>query len=98
MLWKPVDSITTKNMNQKSVCSKITIPTAQETWIDIFPFIEDLECDKIYTLPYKISKEPFLQSIQYNILNRIVNCNERLFKWKITPSNICNYCEDIDTL
>ena len=98
MLWKPLDSITSKNMNQKSVCKKITMPTAQETWTDLFPFLEDLEWSKIYTLPYKITKEPFLQSLQYKILNRILNCKERLFKWKITESNICNYCDNIDTL
>ena len=98
MLWKPLDSITTKNINQKYINSKIVRPTAEETWIDIFPFLEDLEWSKIYTLPYKITKEPFLQSLQYKVLNRIVNCKERLFKWKISENNICNYCENIDTL
>ena len=98
MLWKPLDNITTKNINQKATYCKITTPTAQDTWIDIFPFLEDLDWGKIYTLPYKITKEPFLQSLQYKILNRIVNCRERLFKWKITENNICNYCENIDTL
>ena len=73
-------------------------PTAQEMWVNIFPFLENLEWDKIYLLPYKITSEPFLQSLQYKILNRILNCNERLFKWQISESHICSYCEHIDTL
>ena len=73
-LWK---------LRLKWLSNKITKPTLQETWINIFPFLEDLEWDKILTLPYKTSREPFLQSLQYKVLNRILNCNERLAKWKI---------------
>ena len=55
----------------KAIESKIKPPTAQETW------------SEIYLLPYKITKEPYFQSLQYKILNRILNCNERLYKWNI---------------
>ena len=80
MLWKPLDSITSKSINNKYINSKIVRPSAQETWIDIFPFLEDLKWSKIYTLPYKITKKTFPYSLQYMVLNRIVNCKERLFK------------------
>ena len=52
----------------------------------------------ISILPYKITSDPFLQNLQYQILNRILNCNDRLFKWQINEDNICNYCDQIDTL
>ena len=39
-----------------------------------------------------------MQSFQYKILNRILNCRERLYRWKITDTNICLYCETADTL
>ena len=32
------------------------------------------------------------------MLNRILNCNENLYKWKIKPDNICIYCDKIDTI
>ena len=48
MLWKPINIITSKNINLKMVGSKISRPTAQDTWINIFPFLENLEWDKIY--------------------------------------------------
>ena len=52
MLWKPLDCITTQNINQKAVFYQITKSSAQNTSIDIFPFVEDLDWGKIYTLPY----------------------------------------------
>ena len=93
-----LENIKSKNINQKSVCDQIKKATAQETWINIYPFLENLEWDTIYLLPYKITSEPFLQSLQYKILNRILNCKDRLLKWKISESNKCNYCDQIDTL
>ena len=31
-------------------------------------------------------------------MNRILNCNERLYKWNISENNKCFYCNNIDTL
>ena len=66
--------------------------------INIYSFLENLEWDAIYLLPYKITSEPFLQNLQYKILNRILNCNNQLFTLKITESNKCYDCNQIDTL
>ena len=74
-VWKPLENRTSQNINQKSVHKKIKKLTAQEMWADIFPVLESLEWSKIYLLPCKITSEPFLQSLQYQILNRILNCN-----------------------
>ncbi len=73
-------------------------PTATDTWINEFPFLETADWEKIYKISFKITCEPYLQSFQYKILNRILNCNERLHKWKITKENICTFCEEIDTI
>lgn len=70
----------------KAIESKIKPPTAQETWMNIYPFLETIEWSEIYLLPYKITKEPYFQSLQYKILNRILNCNERLYKWNISEN------------
>ena len=37
-------------------------------------------------------------SFQYKILNRITNCREKLFLWKIVQNNKCIYCNDVDGL
>ena len=67
MLWKPLDSKTIKNINQKATYCKITTPTAQDTWIDIFSFLEDLDWgENIYSTlqNYKgtFAPEPTIQN------------------------------------
>ena len=49
-------------------------------------------------LPYKHTIEPYLQTFQYKIINRLLNCNEKLFTWKVKSSNKCVYCECVDTI
>jgi len=49
-------------------------------------------------MPYKTITEPYFQSFQYKIINRILNCNEKLHKWGFKTSNQCSYCNEIDTL
>ena len=43
-------------------------------------------------------KWSFPPSLQYNFFNIILNCKDRIFKCKISESNKCNYCNQIDTL
>ena len=35
---------------------------------------------------------------QYKVLNRILNCKDKLFTWKISEDNKCIYCNAIDTI
>ena len=78
--------------------NKIQFPTAIEKWINSFPFMESVDWSKIYSLPFTIIKEPYFHSFQYKVLNRIINCKDKLFTWKISEDNICIYCNNIDTL
>ena len=47
-----------RNINTKA-------PTAIDKWVDLFPFMENLEWDKIFQLPYRITTETYIQSFQY---------------------------------
>ena len=47
-------------------------PTAMETWINIFPFLENQDWGSIYKTLFDVSNKTYLQSFQYNILNRIL--------------------------
>ncbi len=91
--------VTSKDIYSSLVNNKCTQPRAIDTWANIFPFLENIDWQTLYTLPYKITKEPYLQSFQYKILNRVTNCRDKLFTWKITDSNMCKHCEEkIDTI
>ena len=72
--------------------------TAIEKWIETYPFLEAASWHKIFKLAHIITNEPYLHSFQYKILNRILNCNHNLFKWKVKESPVCIYCKKIDTI
>ena len=89
---------TNKQIVNKLLKNIIKPPTSIETWINIFPFLETEDWNSIPSRTFKITRETFLQSFQYQILNRILNCNDRLFKWKIKTSNKCDDCGEVDSI
>ena len=91
---RDINSLKTKEITQE-IINRIKKPlTVLDTWIEIYPFLETLEWAQIFKLPYKIVMEPYLQTFQYKIINRITNCNYNLAKWKIKDSSYCNECID----
>ena len=73
-------------------------PKSIEKWIDTFPFLNDISWKDIYLLPYKTVREPYLQTFQYKILNRTINCRHLLYVWKLIDSPNCVYCDSVDTI
>ena len=73
-------------------------PSAIEHWVESYPFLDSKPWYKIFTFTHKIVPETYLQCFQYKILNRLLNCNYNLYKWKITDSNLGFYCNSIDTI
>ena len=71
-------------------------PTAIESWVNIYTFLERYDWKVVSSIPFKYTIEPYLQSFQYKITNRILNTNEKLEKWRIKQSNRCNLCESIE--
>jgi hypothetical protein len=47
---------------------------------------------KVYSLAFKTVRETKLQSLQYRILHKTIQCNEWLYNLKIRSSNICEFC------
>ena len=47
---------------------KIKPPTAVESWVNLYPFLEQFDWKEIYAIPFKKTKEPYLQSFQYKII------------------------------
>ena len=95
---KSIVKITSKELYQNLILHKIKPPTAIESWTNIYPFLECYDWKDIYTIPFKYVREPYLQSFQYKIINRILNTNEKLHKWSIKQTNQCNFCHATDTI
>ena len=98
-ILKSIDKIRTNNFYWELTNRKTQPPTAIEIWTNLYPFLENADWKSIYKLPYLCTREPHLQSFQYKILNRIINTNHNLHKWKIKESPYCNHCqESYDTI
>ena len=93
-----IKKVTSKKAYLELIRHVVKAPTAVETWLNLFPFLEQIEWNSVFTLVYKITKEPYLQSFQYKILNRTLNCRYNLYKWKISSSPTCIYCTENDTI
>ena len=90
-----LDIIQTKEIYWKTVENNIQEPSAIEKWN------EKLEIDswpQIFKLPYKCTRKTKLQTLQYKIIHRIFPCNYWLQKIKIKESDICNFCNNADTI
>ena len=71
-------------------------PAAEEKWNEIFtPNL--LDWHVYYKLPYVVTRDTGLQSLQYKIIHRIFPCNYWLSIWN-NVSELCNYCNQKDTL
>ena len=73
-------------------------PKSQTVWIESYPFLENLNWAPIYLLPFKITSDTYLITLQFKITHRVFNCKYNLFKWAISETPLCNVCTGIDTL
>ena len=74
----------------------IKYPTSIEKWVTIFPFLDQEDCSKNFKRPLEITKTNYLQSFHYTILNRILNNKHNLYKWKISQTDKCYVCKEVD--
>ena len=72
--------------------------TAINTWIDLFPFLNDFNWHTIFYAVHKSSIETYLQSFQYKIVHRIINCKYNLYKWNIKENPFCLFCKHFNTI
>ena len=73
-------------------------PTSLNTWINIYPFLETHAWHTTFALCYKIAHESYLQSFPFKVINRKINCDDNLYKWKIIDRPKCRYCTSVDTI
>ena len=95
---KTMEKTVSKDIYKAIVSKKSKKPTSLDKWINAYPFLEGIDWGKVFLTGYSCNLEPYLQSFQYKIINRLLNCNENLYKWKIKNSDKCFYCPEIDTI
>jgi hypothetical protein len=82
------------------VQKKLKEPVHQKKWMDEFPLMKEVEgiWPRIYTSAHVGIREVAIQSLQYRIINRIINCQSKLYEWKITNSRNCIFCNNNDSI
>ena len=100
LIYKDNDLSKLYNKNIYNIIMKQNqqIPPAQDIWVENYPYLVEANWESIYKLAFKTCSDTYVQSLQYKILNRYVNCNENLYKWKIKDSPLCSYCDQTDNL
>ena len=93
-------NIKNQDMYWELMSTTVELPTAVNICCDLFPFLETCSWEDIFERIFSVTQESFLQSFQYKIVNRIINCKNNLFKRRIVESATCMYCSDkrVDTL
>ena len=74
--------------------AKPAVP-AETAWAKQFG-VQPENLKQYYLLPFRYIKQTKIQSMQYKIIHGIYACNLKLFHWKIKPSNLCSYCNEVD--
>jgi hypothetical protein len=52
----------------------------------------------IYTNDKHVTKDTNLKNFQFKVTHRILACNYNLKIWKIKENNVCNQCDETDTI
>jgi exonuclease III len=93
----PLDDIANKMIYMSFISQLGREPTCINNWKIDYPQT-NITWQEMFYIPYTCIRETKLQSFQYKIIHRIVECNKKLFDMKIKPTPECSYCQEIDTI
>ena len=87
--------VSSKQIYRQFQAKKQGLPTAQKKLSDKYPD-SAIDWERIYSLPFSSSMESKLREFQYKVLNCIVFTNEKPFRFGITQSPLCTFCQKED--
>ena len=72
--------------------------SAINIWIDLYPFLHAVKWYKIFNAVHHCAIKTYLQSFQYKVVHRIINCKYNLYKWNIKENPFCIFCNHFDII
>ena len=90
-----IQKLSPKELYNIMVFLNPTIPTSQN-YYNIKFNDHNLDWKSIYLLPRKVTLDSHTRIFQYKILNNILYLNEKLFKFGISSSSLCSFCNTSD--
>lgn len=94
--YREISKVSSKQMYWVYVEKEYIRPTAIGRWEEYY-FFANLPWDDIFMLPYLVSRETSLQSIQYQIIHRYISCGQNLDTWFKNNAK-CRLCNNEDTI
>jgi hypothetical protein len=98
---KPLYLVTCKDFYWFLIKNNEHTPRSLQKWHETYNELNnklDNKWTDIYETNFHLLKDTKIQSFQYRINHRILACNNWLKQIKIKTSNICNFCNHIDTI
>ena len=91
-------SCTTKDLYSELLYRRPRTPRCLEKWRTKYDGLSDEVMENYFRLPFYTVRETKIQSFQYKIIHRIINCNKKLYEMKIKPSPLCDHCGSVDDI
>ena len=89
----PISDVTSKQIYDSFLCKKQVPPTAQQKISDKYPDTIT-NWKKVYSLPFRTTLDSKLREFHYKILNNIVCTNDILFRFGLSQSPNCTFCNE----
>ena len=89
----PISDVTSKQIYDSVLCKKQIPPTAQQKITDKYSDTV-INWKKVNSLPFRTTLDSKLREFQYKILNNIVFTNDKLFRFGLSHSSNCTFCNE----
>ena len=89
----PISDVTSKQIYNSFMCKKQIPPTAQQKISDKYSDTI-INWKKVYSLPFRTTLDSKLREFQYKVLNNIVFTNDKLFRFGLSQSPNCTFCNE----
>ena len=89
----PISDVTSKQIYDSFLRKKQIPPTAQQKLTDKYSETS-INWEKVYSLPFRTTLDSKLREFQYKILNNIVFTNDKLFRFGLSQSPNCTFCNE----
>ena len=89
----PISDVTSKQIYDSFLRKKQTPPTAQQKLTDKYSETS-INWEKVYSLPFRTTLDSKLREFQYKILHNIVFTNDKLFRFGLSQSPNCTFCNE----
>jgi hypothetical protein len=96
-----MESLKSKNFYEMIMKQNTVIVTSIGKRETEFPLLKKVDSEFWANLFNRVNKYTFqtkLQSFQYRIIHNYINCNKRLYDWRILSSPVCTYCRKEDDI